>query len=295
MKIRNTTILILLFTSVLFGQVPKTAVSIEDSSFNEYFFNKKNLPVIKGKIINITEKEIDETKINYTLVTPFKNFQIKKNTLLKKDGTFELELNYAFPYQQIWLSIGDLYYAGIYANSNLLIELDFNILKSSKTTYFNRELNGVYFNGSGIKYLGNDSELNNFMNNHILFNQKQKFELMMGLEKLKNDKKYTSQNFLIKYDSIYNKIEIQDNEYIGLNPSKYSWLIENERLSDYYGYLLVNGRRGKEVSENLYLAARNLHKIEVVDAQAVDPVSLIRADKVVVTVAALKQLEEALV
>lgn len=51
----------------------------------------------------------------------------------------------------------------------------------------------------------------------------------------------------------------------------------------------------QEVSENLYLAARNLHKIEVLDAQAVDPVSLIRADKVVVTVAALKQLEEALV
>ncbi|WP_053979667.1 50S ribosomal protein L4 [Marinagarivorans algicola] len=51
----------------------------------------------------------------------------------------------------------------------------------------------------------------------------------------------------------------------------------------------------QEVSENLYLAARNLHKIDVLDAQAVDPVSLIRADKVVVTVAALKQLEEALV
>jgi large subunit ribosomal protein L4 len=50
----------------------------------------------------------------------------------------------------------------------------------------------------------------------------------------------------------------------------------------------------QEISENLYLASRNLHKIEVRDAQAVDPVSLIRAEKVVVTVAALKQLEEAL-
>lgn len=50
----------------------------------------------------------------------------------------------------------------------------------------------------------------------------------------------------------------------------------------------------QEISENLYLASRNLHKIEVCDAQAVDPVSLIRAEKVVVTVAALKQLEEAL-
>jgi len=51
----------------------------------------------------------------------------------------------------------------------------------------------------------------------------------------------------------------------------------------------------QEISENLYLASRNLHKIDVRDAQGVDPVALIRAEKVVVTVAALKQLEEALV
>ena len=50
----------------------------------------------------------------------------------------------------------------------------------------------------------------------------------------------------------------------------------------------------EEISENLYLASRNLHKIDVRDAQAVDPVSLIRFEKVVITVAALKQLEEAL-
>lgn len=50
----------------------------------------------------------------------------------------------------------------------------------------------------------------------------------------------------------------------------------------------------EEVSENLYLAARNLHKIDVRDVQGIDPVSLIRFDKVVVTVAALKKIEEVL-
>jgi large subunit ribosomal protein L4 len=49
-----------------------------------------------------------------------------------------------------------------------------------------------------------------------------------------------------------------------------------------------------DVSENLYLAARNLHKVEVRDVAGIDPVSLIRAEKVLVTVAALKKLEEAL-
>lgn len=50
----------------------------------------------------------------------------------------------------------------------------------------------------------------------------------------------------------------------------------------------------EEMSENLFLASRNLHKIGVIDVQGVDPVSLIGFDKVVVTVPALKKFEEIL-
>jgi large subunit ribosomal protein L4 len=49
-----------------------------------------------------------------------------------------------------------------------------------------------------------------------------------------------------------------------------------------------------EVNENLYLASRNLHKVDVRDVQGVDPVSLVAFDKVMVTVPALKKFEEML-
>ena len=49
-----------------------------------------------------------------------------------------------------------------------------------------------------------------------------------------------------------------------------------------------------EVTENLYLAARNLAKVDVVDPAGVDPVNLISHDSVLITVGALKKLEEAL-
>ena len=48
------------------------------------------------------------------------------------------------------------------------------------------------------------------------------------------------------------------------------------------------------LDENLFLAARNLYKVDVRDAQGIDPVSLIAFDKVVVTVDAVKQIEEML-
>jgi large subunit ribosomal protein L4 len=46
--------------------------------------------------------------------------------------------------------------------------------------------------------------------------------------------------------------------------------------------------------EKLFLAARNLPHVDVVPATAVDPLSLARHDKVLVTVGALKMLEERL-
>jgi large subunit ribosomal protein L4 len=49
-----------------------------------------------------------------------------------------------------------------------------------------------------------------------------------------------------------------------------------------------------EVGENLYLAARNLHKVDVSDVYDIDPLSLIGHDKVMVTVGAVKKFEEML-
>ncbi len=49
-----------------------------------------------------------------------------------------------------------------------------------------------------------------------------------------------------------------------------------------------------EVPENLYLASRNLHKIDVTDLEGINPVVLISYEKVVINVAAMKKLEEIL-
>ena len=49
-----------------------------------------------------------------------------------------------------------------------------------------------------------------------------------------------------------------------------------------------------EVDENLFLAARNLYKVDARDVAGIDPVSLIAFDKVVMTADAVKQVEEML-
>nr|WP_126457352.1 50S ribosomal protein L4 [Sulfuriflexus mobilis] len=46
------------------------------------------------------------------------------------------------------------------------------------------------------------------------------------------------------------------------------------------------------MDENLYLSARNIPKVDVIDVSGVNPLDLVRFDKVLVTVDALKKIEE---
>ena len=65
-----------------------------------------------------------------------------------------------------------------------------------------------------------------------------------------------------------------------------------EKLSamDLSNVLIIAG----EVSDALYLSARNLPHVDVRDTDAIDPVSLVSFEKVLVTVDALKTIEEQL-
>ncbi|ACR12616.1 50S ribosomal protein L4 [Teredinibacter turnerae] len=79
-------------------------------------------------------------------------------------------------------------------------------------------------------------------------------------------------------------------EEFDLDAPKTKILVQKLAEYDLTDALIVS----EQVSENLYLAARNLHKVDVRDVQAIDPVSLIRFEKVVMTVSAVKKLEEVL-
>jgi len=50
----------------------------------------------------------------------------------------------------------------------------------------------------------------------------------------------------------------------------------------------------EDLNENLFLSSRNLHNVGICDVNYIDPVSLIRFDKVLMTAAAVKKVEEML-
>lgn len=249
MKTSLLAILFVLTSSGLYGQVPKGTLSLEDPDFNEYFMNIAKIPIVKGKILNFSPDDLLKINISYTIVTPFNERQNIKITNVKSDGSFNLQLDSPFPYQQIWLRLGDTLYTCLYANSDLYIELD--------ATKVDRK-NGIRFNGEGIKFFGSDGKLTTFMNNHILFKRKQQLEIDEEIGTLISNKQLPYKEVILKYDKLYSKLQAIDNEFIKDNPSDFSWLIENERMSRYYGELCVVNF-GKVMDNELWEKVKN-HK-----------------------------------
>ena len=77
---------------------------------------------------------------------------------------------------------------------------------------------------------------------------------------------------------------------LGIDAPKTKALAAKLSALELSNVLIVAG----EVSDALYLSARNLPHVDVRDADAIDPVSLISFEKVLVTVDALKAIEEQL-
>jgi len=173
--------------------------------------------------------ELKNLTITYTLITPFSEFQVRKTVFAQPDGSFRLELDYAFPYQQIWVGVGDLFYAGLYANKDLHLELDMKKIKAAK---------GVYCNGDGVSYLGTDGPLNVYMNNYVLYKRPEQLQLSRHISELLRSPQAAAGNILPDYNKLSDSVKLIEDSYIIANPSPYSWLLENERMSDYYAEII---------------------------------------------------------
>ncbi|WP_108126641.1 50S ribosomal protein L4 [Saccharospirillum mangrovi] len=78
-------------------------------------------------------------------------------------------------------------------------------------------------------------------------------------------------------------------ENLAIDAPKTKAFIAKMKELDVSNALIVS----EEVDQNLYLSARNVPHVEVSDVAGITPVNLVAYEKVVITVAALKKVEEA--
>jgi thiol-disulfide isomerase/thioredoxin len=96
----------------------------------------------------------------------------------------------------------------------------------------------VSFNGDGVRYLGTDGPLNVYLNNYVLFKRSEQLQLSDKINGLLGSRA-TPDSLLPRYKELYDSMRNIETQYIAANPSSYSWMLENERMSEYYGQICI--------------------------------------------------------
>lgn len=202
--------------------------AIEDARMDNYLNNRK-LPSITIQVNNIPDS-VKKINIKYTLVTFGANFQVKEFTQTDAEGFARIVLYQNLPYQQIWISVGDYLYAGIYVNTGLTVTIDASKINTG----------GIFMIGDGITYSGEDGELNKVMNKNVIFKRDLKSKLQDDLNSVCFERsKLPASIFSERIDSIHQALDQIDDSFLLQFPT-YEWAIRNETASMFYGNLCTS-------------------------------------------------------
>ncbi len=220
----------------LFAQNANTAIpyAIEDIKMDNYLQGKEPA-VLKIRLLNRSVSE--KTGVSYTMVTFGPSTQVKKITQLNENGEANIILEQNLPYQQLWLTVDNYLYAGIYVNTDLTVTIDASKVKQQ-----------AYWIADGITYTGKDGELNTVMNEYILFRKKEQNELQSRLFNLCINKanegfeqpqgKTEEAAFRKTVDSIKQRQDEIDKAFLEKYPL-YTWAVKNETESEFYHNLAM--------------------------------------------------------
>lgn len=203
----------------------KMPLTIEDPQMSDYL-SKRPLPTLTVKVLDAPGK----TDIKCTMVTFGTSFQITRHTITNEKGEAHITLDQNLPYQQIWLSVGNFLYAGVYVNTDLTVTV--NAVKAKNKR--------IYFNGDGVVYTGTDGALNSVMTKQVLYKKREQDMLKKVMENEFHGKPlgHPDTTFYKRADSIYKELSRLDDEFITQYP-EFEWAVRNETDSWLYGNICL--------------------------------------------------------
>ena len=201
-------------------------LAIADPAMDSYL-QKKHTAILTVRIIHAHDT-ITKVTVKCSFVRFGSELQSKKFYQFNKNGYLKIVLEDRLPYQQIWLDIDHYLYAGLYVNDGLTVTIDARKIRTD---------DGFYMIDDGVEYSGVDGELNKVMNKHTVYKQDLRNTLGSRFHELSTTRKnYGKDEFLSKFDSVYQAINAIDNEFIGSHPN-FKWAIRNKLMAAYFGGL----------------------------------------------------------
>jgi hypothetical protein len=226
----RTFLLIVIFFACILSCTAQQAVrpiSPEDPAFDATYA-KRQAPVVRVKVLHLFPGEDSNRIIHYSLTTPFEPVGQRQEDTLDADGSFTLHLDFALPYQQIWLQVGRLFYGALYANEGLELQLDAQVLRGAQ---------GFASFGKGIRYRGPDGPLNAYLNEYAMYRPLERRPLLRRRSDLQTEAQARNVDITAGYNRISDSLQSIQESFTLTHPSPYAAILINEDLSDYYAGL----------------------------------------------------------
>ncbi|MEM6379412.1 MAG: TlpA family protein disulfide reductase [Bacteroidota bacterium] len=190
-----------------------------------FTFESEVKPVIKGTLQGYDAEADANLSIRATLVVPTPQGQVSKKVVIQPDGTFELTLDHPVSNRQIWFTVGDYYYGQLLFSEEVIITLDLAKLKKKDKEYFHSK---------HVQFSGKDGPLTAYVNQFTTYRQSQRYEPYKALRKARRDESKSIEERLAQMRIHQTEVMQLREDFIKKNPSKYSWVLKNEALSNFY-------------------------------------------------------------
>jgi thiol-disulfide isomerase/thioredoxin len=184
---------------------------------------------LRIKVLNST-KRLTDIPVSYTIVHSGSETQESGRAQLDNNGEAIIILKENLSYQQVWLYVDSLFYAGLLVNSDLDVKVD--------AAQINEE---VFLSGKGVTLSGSEAALNEQLMQRVLFKRKEKAGLQNEFVEAcigAANNNIKLQQFLKTADSVYTVLKNLDDDFLKEKPG-FDWAVENERNSYFFEWLIV--------------------------------------------------------
>lgn len=183
---------------------------------------------IEGQLQGYHLDSFPDLMIKLAVVNPGPELQTDHEVWPDEQGRFSFELNNGFTYQQIWMTVGDYYFAELMIDGSIQVTIDLAALAKK---------DGDSFDSEEVTFGGKSGEMTAFINKFIDYRNSHPDNPRRRLGPILMDRKMTPTQKVKGLQEMNEQTAQIEAAFIAQNPSPYAWLLENERLSDYYGFL----------------------------------------------------------
>lgn len=199
-------------------------------------------PTITGQLNGYDSAKDTNLILSFTLVTPSADAQKGYAIQPEPDGSFRFEMPYPVHYSQIWFRVLGIYYGQLIIDKGLTITIDLDPLWNKEGQYASKH----------VQFSGVDGALNTYINKYTTYEiKKRDKDAMREKQMMLMDNKLSEQERVKRLKAFYDSQRLIAAQFAVENPSPYSWILDNELRSDFFGEIFII-HWGKEMPEALF-------------------------------------------